>query len=407
MTRGSNLSRLGSFNQTVLFDAIRRARGGISRVELVTETGLTAQTVSNIVRRLLTADLVVEIGRVQTAVRGKPRTLLQVQPSAQLALGVHVDPATLTFVLIDVKGQVRQYARRRTPQARRPEEVVAVIAEQVRRLVVGAGIDSSAILGLGVAAPGPLDVDEGVLLGPPQLAGWDKVRLRADLHRATGLHVLVEKDVTAAATAERWAQHGDRHHFVFCYLGSGVGAGIVMDDVVLRGASNNIGEIGNILVDSDGEDLGIGRPGSLAAGCLPQAMVVRAQRRGLTTSDVLPDDYVAVDEVFTELCERAYAGDAACLHLLDEAATALAEGAAVLVNALDVDRVVFGGPIWSRISSRLLAVLPELIQPQLVAARSPLIIEGSAVGEHVAAQGAAALVLDHYLSPRPSVLLMD
>jgi predicted NBD/HSP70 family sugar kinase len=407
MTRGSNLSRLGSFNQTVLFDAIRRARGGISRVELVTETGLTAQTVSNIVRRLLAAELVVEIGRVQTAVRGKPRTLLQVEPSAQLALGVHVDPATLTFVLIDVKGQVRQYARRSTPQARRPEEVVTFIAEQVQRLIAGAGIDSSAILGLGVAAPGPLDVVEGVLLGPPQLAGWDKVRLRADLHRATGLHVLVDKDVTAAATAERWAQHGDRHHFVFCYLGSGVGAGIVMDDVVLRGASNNIGEIGSILVDSDGEDLGIGRRGSLAAGCLPRAMVVRAQRRGLTSSAVSPDDYVGVDEVFTELCERAYAGDAACLHLLDEAAAALAEGIAVLVNALDVDRVVFGGPIWSRISSRLLAVLPELIQPQLLAARSPLIVEGSAVGEHVAAQGAAALVLDHYLSPRPSVLLMD
>jgi predicted NBD/HSP70 family sugar kinase len=407
MTRGSNLSRLGSFNQIVLFDAIRRARGGISRVELVTETGLTAQTVSNIVRRLLAAELVEETGRVQTAVRGKPRTLLQVQPSAQLALGVHVDPATLTFVLIDVKGEVRQYARRRTPKAHRPEDVVAVIAEQVQRLVAGAGIDSAAILGLGVAAPGPLDVVEGVLLGPPQLAGWDKVRLRADLHRATGLHVLVDKDVTAAATAERWAQHGDRHHFVFCYLGSGIGAGIVMDDVVLRGVSNNIGEIGNILVDSDGEDLGIGRRGSMAAGCVPRAIVVRAQRRGLITSDVLPDDYVGVDEVFTELCERAYAGDAACLQLLDEVAAALAEGAAVLVNALDVDRVVFGGPIWSRISSRMLAVLPELIQPKLVAARSPLIVEGSAVGEHVAAQGAAALVLDHYLSPRPSVLLMD
>jgi predicted NBD/HSP70 family sugar kinase len=408
MTRGSNLSRLGSFNQTVLFDAIRRAgSGGISRVELVTETGLTAQTVSNIVRRLLAAELVVEIGRVQTAVRGKPRTLLQVRPSAQLALGVHVDPATLTFVLIDVKGEVRQYARRRTPQARRPEEVVAVIAEQVQRLVTAAGVDSSAILGLGVAAPGPLDVVEGVLLGPPQLAGWDKVRLRADLHKATGLHVLVDKDVTAAATAERWAQHADRHHFVFCYLGSGVGAGIVMDDVVLRGASNNIGEIGSILVDSDGEDLGVGRRGSLAAGCLPRAIVVRAQRRGLTTSDVRADDYVGVDQVFTELCERAYAGEAACMQLLDEAAAALAEGIAVLVNALDVDRVVFGGPIWSRISSRLLAVLPELIQPRLLAARSALIVEGSAVGEHVAAQGAAALVLHHYLSPRPSVLLMD
>ncbi|HJY46665.1 MAG TPA: helix-turn-helix domain-containing protein, partial [Propionibacteriaceae bacterium] len=71
MWRGSNLSRLGDFNQTVVFDAIRRTPGGISRVELVAETGLTAQTVSNIVRRLLAQEFIVESGRVQSAVRGK------------------------------------------------------------------------------------------------------------------------------------------------------------------------------------------------------------------------------------------------------------------------------------------------------------------------------------------------
>ena len=104
MGRGSNLSRLGDFNQTVVFDAIRRTPGGISRVELVAETGLTAQTVSNIVRRLLDQELIVETGRVQSAVRGKPRTLLRVEPSARFAVGVHVDPATLTYVLIDIEG---------------------------------------------------------------------------------------------------------------------------------------------------------------------------------------------------------------------------------------------------------------------------------------------------------------
>ncbi len=80
MGRGSNLSRLGDFNQTVVFDAIRRIPGGTSRVELVAETGLPAQTLSNIVRRLLTQELIVESGRVQSALRGKPRTLLRVEP---------------------------------------------------------------------------------------------------------------------------------------------------------------------------------------------------------------------------------------------------------------------------------------------------------------------------------------
>ncbi len=407
MVRGSNLNRLGGFNQAVVFDAIRRAPGGISRVELVGESGLTAQTVGNIVRRLLESRLVVESGRVAAAGRGKPRMLLEVRPSARYAVGVHVDPATLTFLLLDLGGRIHAYHRRPTLGAHHPEQVVATIAEQVRVLIIGSGVDEAEVLGLGVAAPGPLDVVEGILLRPPQLAGWNRVRLRSDLHTATGLHVLVDKDVTAAATAERWALGGARHHFVFGYLGSGVGAGVVMDDVVLRGASNNFGEIGTLLVDPAGEDLGLGVRGSLSSACSPQSLVVRARRRGVPGTDVSPDDFVAVDAAFTEICERAYAQDPVCLELLDGAAAGLATGLAALVNVLDVDRVVLGGPIWSRISSRMLALLPGLVQPQLLAAQRPLIIEGSAVGEHVAAQGAAALVLDHFLSPRPSALLMD
>jgi predicted NBD/HSP70 family sugar kinase len=138
-----------------------------------------------------------------------------------------------------------------------------------------------------------------------------------------------------------------------------------------------------------------------------EAVVIQAQRLGLTASTVSTDDFVGVDETFTELCERAYAGDDACLALIDGAAVGLAAGLAVLVNLLDVDRVVLGGPLWSRISSRMLEVLPELIRPHLVLRSRTLVLEGSAVGEHVAAQGAAALVLDHYLSPRPSVLVLD
>ncbi|MGI8458499.1 MAG: ROK family transcriptional regulator [Propionibacteriaceae bacterium] len=407
MPRGSNLLRLGDFNQTVVLDAIRRGNGGTSRVELVAETGLTAQTVSNIVRRLLDQGLVREGDRVPAVgVRGKPRTRLQIEPTARCAVGVHVDPATLTFVLIDLAGAVRGYARRRTPQANRPSEVITVITEQVEQLISAADVDADSVLGIGVAAPGPLDVVDGVLLDPPQLHGWEKVRLRADLHATTGRHVLVDKDVTAAATGELWARGGARDSFVFCYLGSGLGAGVVMADQVLRGVSNNIGEIGNILVDPTAPDLGVGRPGSLAASCLPQALIISAERRGLFAAAIDPEDFVAVDEAFTVLCERAYAGEAACLQLLDDAAVGLAAGLAVMINFLDVGRVVLGGPIWSRISSRMLALLPGLIQPQLVAAAS-VVVEGSAVGEHVAAQGAAALVLDHYLSPRPSVLLMD
>lgn len=405
MGKGSNLRFLGDFNQTVVLDAIRRAPDGLSRVELGRITGLTAQTMSNIARRLLDSGLIREAERVQQA-RGKPRTLLRIDPSSQYAVGVHLDPATLTLVLVDLAGEVQQSARRRTPEAAEPQHVISSIAGAVEDLIADSQVDRERVLGVGVAVPGPVDVAAGMLLDPPQLSSWHNVNLRAELHAATGLHVLMDKDVTAAAAAELWATPGDGRNFVFCYLGSGIGIGVVMNDEVLRGATNNIGEVGEILVDPNAEDLGFGVPGSLAQTCLPQALVIRGAAAGLIPRPDSLDDFGAVDQAFTLLCALAADGDHRAGGLIDSAAERAGAGLAVMVNLLDVERVVLGGPIWSRISERFLAVAPDVINARLVAAPG-VQVTGSAVGEHVAAQGAAVLVLDHFLSPRPSALLME
>ena len=424
MRRGSNLVRLGDFNQTVVLDAVRRHPQGVSRAELGQLTGLTPQTVSNIARRLLDAGLLREGSPTPSTERrpGKPRTPLFVEAAGGYALGVHVDPARLTFVLVDLAGEVLVFSRLPTPNPRGgrfPARVIDLIATTVAGLVARAGIDPGRVLGLGVAAPGPIDVEGGVLIDPPQLAGWRNVRLRTDLREATGLPVLLDKDVTAAATAELRAADTTPSNFVFLYLGSGVGAGIVLGDEVQRGATNNIGEVGGLLVDPgrdaaadpDVEPLGWGRRGSLATYCIPQAMVERADRAGVLRAPA-HGDFVGQDAAFSTLCDLAYAGDPAAAGVIDRSAAAVASALASLVNLLDVNRVVLGGPLWSRLSSRYLTLLPRLIArdlnvPGSVVGRRPLVVDGSAVGEDVAAQGAAALVLDHFLAPKPSSLLLE
>ncbi len=404
MLRGTNQVRIADFNQRVVLDAVRRANGGISRVELGDRTGLARQTISNITRRLIDNGLVLEGTPVPTP-RGKPRTPLTVAPDGCYAMGLHVDPALLTFVLLNLAGEVTGFSRVRPPAGMPPQEIVGLAAESVEQIVQRAGADPGRILGLGVAAPGPVDLRSGTLVAPPQLPLWDGFPLRARLHEATGLPVLLDKDVTAAATAELRASGAGQQNFVFLYLGAGVGAGIVLDNAVLRGTTNNLGEVGDLLVDPDADDLGWGRPGSLATTCLPQALVGRAHLRGLLARSA-EEDYVDWDRGFTELCELAYAGEAAAAALIDESARGVASAIAALVNLLDVDRVVLGGPIWSRLSSRYLATIPAMVAPQLVF-RRPVTIEGSAAGEDVAAQGAAALVLDHDLAPEPATFVLD
>lgn len=405
MLRGSNLLRLADYNQAVILDLIRR-NPGKSRAELQRTSGLASQTISNITRRLIDAEMIRENAPTDAA-RGRPSIPLAVNGGGAFAIGAHVDPARLTILLLDVAGEVLHRRQLRTPPANHPDDMTSLIAENTDRLIVESGIDRDRVLGLGIAVPGPLDVRSGVVLDPPQLPQWRDVSLRSDLHDATGLPVLLDKDVTASATAELRKSDPADSDFLFFYLGSGVGASVVSQGQVLRGVSNNIGEIGDILVDPTAEDLGWdGRRGGLAAACVPEALVIQAAQAGLLP---LPDrsDYRAIDDACTALAELAAGGNADASAILTRAARRVAVGIGVLVNFLDVPRVVLGGPTWGRLADSFLLVLEDAVRAELVVSRESFAVVGSAVGEQIAAQGAAELVMDHFLAPRASALVMD
>ncbi|PSL08063.1 putative NBD/HSP70 family sugar kinase [Haloactinopolyspora alba] len=404
MRRGSNQLRLADFNQAVVLDVVRRSPG-VSRADLQRESGLSSQTISNITRRLIDDNLICETTPGETT-RGRPSIPLVIDRDGAFSVGVHIDPARLTTVLLDLDGEVRLQRQQRTPQATNPPEVTALIADSVDALITEAGVDRNRVLGLGIAAPGPLDVQAGLILDPPQLPNWRNVQLRSDLHEATGLPVLLDKDVTAAATAELRSSKDSPNAFVFLYLGSGVGASMVIDNQVFRGTTNNIGEIGDIIVDPEAEQLEwSGRRGGLASACVPEALVLQAAHLGLLPLPNL-SDYLAIDDSCTALCDLAAAGDGGATRILERAAGRVAVGLGVLVNLLDMPRVVVGGPLWNRLSTAFLPVLPELVAQELVVERENVAVESSAVGEQVAALGAAELVMDHFLAPRASALMV-
>lgn len=406
--RGTNLPRMGDFNRSVIFDAIRRAPEGRSRVELVDITGLSTQTVSNIARRLLDEGLIVEAGKTSAAGLGKPRTLLRLHPEGMYAAGVHIDPAVMTFVLLDLTGNVVAHARARTPKANEPGLVMRRIHDRFEKLVTDSGVAREKIVGLGLAAPGPIDQERGTIVDPPNLHGWHRVPLRDSLERATALPVLVDKDVTAAATAESWAGgESGTGSFVFFYLGTGIGAGLVLGDELMRGVSGNAGEIGHIVADPEGPPCDCGRRGCIAVTCTPLALVIEAERLG-TIPEAPHDAARDVDAQFTLLCRAASAGDVTAGDILDRAADRTARAIAVLTNLLDVDRVVLGGPFWARLSARYLERIPPLLgEYSATASLRSVAVVGTGVGEDVGAVGAACLVLGRVLMPSAARLLLE
>jgi predicted NBD/HSP70 family sugar kinase len=406
MRRGTNLPAVGSFNQSVVLDLIRRVRRGMSRVEIAERTGLALQTVSNASRRLIEDGLVVE-GDKQITGPGKPRVILELDPLSRYAVGVHLDPTIITCVLLDLRGDIVAHRQVRTAAAATPSEILAQIAETIDGLIDAAAVSREKLLGVGIAAPGPIDSARGAIVDPPLLEGWKDVPLRDAIGEATGLPVVLEKDVIAAAVAELWTAGDDaREDFAFFYIGTGIGIGIALDGDVVRGSSGNAGEGGTIVIPSAG--LPANRQSDMLGHlATPQFLVAQAVDAGVlkrsTTSDL-----AVIDDQFSSLVALANTGDAGADAIMTRAAGFIAAGLVSIVNLLDVNEIVFGGPAWSRFSPRY----RELIARGLASSpdrktKHEVLMRDAAVGEDVAAVGAACLVLDASLSPRPATLLIS
>lgn len=410
--RGANLPSIGGFNRTVVLDAVRRSPDGLSRVELAARTGLSAQTVSNVTRFLIEAGMIVESGTVVSG-RGKPRTILRLEAGSRYAVGVHVDPAVVTYVLLDLAGTVVAASTTSTPTADDPSQVVRTIASAVDGLVADAGVAVESVLGVGIASPGPIDVEAGIVVDPPFLPRWRDVPLRDAVAEATGHPVLLEKDVTAAAVGEMFlAGESSARNFAFVYFGTGFGVGLVVDHEPVRGVGSNAGDAGHIMVDQGslaGTPDGSGTRGEVGAAVAPDRLVRVARSRGLALSggEAAADSVDAVDAAWDELAAAIAAGDDTAVTLAAEAGTVMGNAVVLIVNLLDVDRVVFGGPFWSRIASAALpAARAAIVGSPLLVPKHPVHVVESDRGADVAAVGAACLVLDAALSPRASALLI-
>lgn len=400
MNRGTPAGDVRTSSRSAILDVVRAA-GTISRVELARATGLTGATVSTVVRRLLDEGLVVEAGRAEST-GGKPRVLLRLDPAARYAVGVHLDHAGITYVIANLGGQVVARWRRPGAGADDPREVVARIASEITATVARVGVDPARLLGVGVVSPGPLSTSTGTTLAPAVMQHWAEFPLADAIEDAIGLPALLDNDATAAALGEYWS--GGVPTGAVCaalYMGTGIGAGIIVDGTVYRGRSSNAGEVGHVCVDVDGPPCWCGNRGCIEVLAGPTAVVARAAAAGVA----LPGRSVAED--FAALARAAARGEDVPVRLLADSARYLAAAAQALANVLDLDLLVLTGASFAHAGSLYLPVVQERLTGGFFArATHDVRVTISTHASEAAAVGAAALVLQAELAPRQAGLRM-
>lgn len=388
-------------SRALAFDLIR-ARGPISRVELAQLSGFTQATMSNVVRQLLTDGLVVEAGRLEST-GGKPRVLLDLDPRSRHAVGVQLGADRVMLVLTDLAGELVAHRRLDGVRSEGPAEAVARLADTVSAFLDESGVDRSTVAGLGLVAPGPLDLDAGTVLGAPPLESWSRFPLRDAVARATGLPVILDNDATAAALGEFWAGSvGDSLAHCTVYVGAGIGVGIVLAGRIYRGASSNAGELGQVRTRLPGTAPGertrtveeLAGPVSVAKHAREALAAGRTGAFTLTPDEDPWGDYAAV-------AEAAVAGDPLAGEILAESTGHLADAVVSLANVLDLDSVVLAGPALTSAGPLYVDAVRERMADGFFAhERHGVTVSLSARAADAAALGGAALVLQRHVDAR-------
>jgi predicted NBD/HSP70 family sugar kinase len=395
---GANQYDLGSFNEAVIIETIRLA-GIISRTEISRRTGLTQQSVSRILRVLLQQGLLVEEAQERAERLGKPRTPVRLRSNAAHAVGIHIDPELLTVAVVDLDGTIVRRETVDLPADLDAVRLVDLTAATVTAALSISQVDANSMLGVGVAVPGPINAD-GTLLDLPLQPAWRGLELRHLLQGKLNHPVLVEKDGTAAAIGERWIGRSARaRDFAYLYLGTGVGSGLILNGSIYRGLTANAGEFGQLCALKMGEwDERTGP--KMMAECNPTAgLPVIAAGFGYVETDPGANDEA---KRYKAVCKAAASGDAAAQKAVTQVASVIAQGAVGLVDLLDIDLIVLGGPAFEKeIAGVFLSEISRAVNSHPIAKGTRTVaVEESMLRADAAAVGAASTIFHDAFTPR-------
>ena len=251
--------------------------------------------------------------------------------------------------LVDSHGQTLAYKNVPTRETDGPQAAVSRIAELIRQIEIDLDtIGAAERVGLG--APGPMDLPTGYLVAPPQLPSWWDFPIRDAVNQAVGLPVSFLNDANAAAFGEFWLGSGQNHSsMVLLTLGTGVGAGIVIEGELVNGVNSFGGEAGHMIIDpSPDAELcawGGGR-GQLEAYASASGVVRRTQKRLDSGANSTLCEFAQTDDnalTAKEVYLAAAKGDPLALQIVDDTAHWLGIGITTLVHTLDPGSIVLGG----------------------------------------------------------------
>lgn len=411
---GRNAKLIKIHNRALVLKIIQQ-HGAIARKQIARMTGLTQAAITKITRYLLERGLIVEqdsaCGRTggnegaSGGASGRKPIGLAINRERYKIIAIHVGRECLEAAVSDLAGNfLHKHGCRKRVITQDRDRLVQDILGAIRELLQAGRFELQDVLGIGIAAPGPINARRGILRGLRGRRGgqapfdWREIALTETIQQELGVNVFADNDANVSALAESWFGQGvGLSNFVLYSIGLGIGAGVIIDGMLYRGEDDVVSEIGHITVDLHGPRCACGNVGCLElyAGFADLLESYRAATHDAPITDV------------AGLFRAAAAGNADALRLIRQKARYLGTGAVALANIFSPESIIVAA---NEIGSVDLGLIVEELQNNVVERAFSVIankvtVLQSGLGADIQLYGGVALVLQDFFQLLPKSLL--
>ena len=334
-----------NFNKHSAVDLIRFATTGISRTDLAEEMGLTRAAVTLIVNDLLENGVILE-AESRAIPNGRPPVVLEINPKRGLVAAVDMGATHVNIALADFSAKIIEETSFPFDIKQGPQVCLAEVRRILQELLDRYGISISEIMAVGVGVPGPVIKDAGMVMSPPIMPGWDRYPIRKTLEEAWGCPVSLNNDAELGALGE-WAYGAGRgeKNLAFIKVGSGIGAGLIINQQIYGGTTGSAGEIGHITIEENGPLCTCGNHGCMEAFAGGNAIAIQARKMVQSGKRTLLSNIPLENITAREVAESARRGDLPSQEIIMRAGTFIGIAIAGVVNLFNPSAVIIGGGV--------------------------------------------------------------
>ena len=378
--------------------ALRRSHSS-TRPELARLSGLGRALVAKHVDIAIELKLAVE-GNFGSSTGGRVPRLLEFNKDAGYLLVAALGATGMTIARSDLLGNTREIFHAPSDISAGPEEVLHEVEKVFNQIAAN---EKLPLWGVGIGVPGPVEFATGVLMSPPIMPGWDRYTLRDRFQKKYNVPVWIDNDVNLMALGEAAVNSDTKHReLLYIKIGTGIGAGIISNSAIHRGAQGSAGDIGHIAISDPTQIVcRCGNIGCLEAVAGGAALARDAKLAVENNKSAFLAERLKKNKILTgkDVTDGARNGDAWSVDAITHAGRQIGRVLATIINFFNPSLVVIGGGV-STAGDLLLASIRETVyRRSLPLATRDLEIRLGEIKDEVGLRGAAEMVLTELFTP--------